>query len=383
MKRKIYSLALILSLTVFLSSWTYYKYFSEALNNSAWRGVYGFTRIIIPDTFLYLHIIDYSDPIMSMVVSGVKNTIGPSLIWFMTNGNWVLTSLVNSILLFIGLMYFANTAQLFGVRSRKIRSIMVLLALLPATLYYSVGALKEIPTLVFLSGFFYHYLQREHIKWLLFAMLLVLFRYQLGASLLLFIVADQFNKRSLNIVILVLIFIAAVFPYLQEVSIFTSGATEYYRAVFGVESSIGGMIEFVRDTVPGVSLFAVLIRIFQTIFEPFLTFFRNPTFYEYGDISILTVTYVVSQAMLLRYWLSFMKRIGLIIRNQNRIPRNIKRLYMLCLVAVVPIAGFSFIHHRYLYPVTALVILASIIPLDGMLRHRQYLTKLKNKVVPE
>ena len=358
-------------------------YFSEALNNGEWRGVYGFTRIIIPDTFQYLHIIYYSDPIMAMVVSGVKNTIGPSLIWFMTNGNWVLTSLVNSILFFIGLMYFAKTAQLFGVRSRKIRSIMVLLALLPATLYYSVGALKEIPTLVFLSGFFYHYLQREHIKWLLFAMLLVLFRYQLGASLLLFIVADQFNKRSLNIVILVLIFIAAVFPYLQEVSIFTSGATEYYRAVFGVESSIGGMIEFVRDTVPGVSLFAVLIRIFQTIFEPFLTFFRNPTFYEYGDISILTVTYVVSQAMLLRYWLSFMKRIGLIIRNQNRIPRNIKRLYMLCLVTVVPTAGFSFIHHRYLYPVTALVILACIIPLDGMLRHRQYLPKLKNKVVPE
>ena len=34
------------------------------------------------------------------------------------------------------------------------------------------------------------------------------------------------------------------------------------------------------------------------------------------------------------------------------------RIYVFCLVVLVPTGGFSFIHHRYLYPIMYLVILA-------------------------
>ncbi len=383
MIRKTHAVAFFLSLFVFLISWSYYEYFSEALNNYNWLGVGGFTRIIIPDTFVYLSVIDSPNPIVSIMLAGVKNTIAPSLIWFVTDGNWVRVLFVNSACLLIGLIYFAKTAQLFNVPRQKIWGMMFLLALLPATIYYTIGALKEIQTLVFLTGFIYHYLKGDRIRWLLFAALIVFFRYQLAASLFLFLFADRFNKRSLNVTIIVLFFLSAGYPFIKWFQIFSTESTEYYRFAFGEETSLGGIVEQVRNTLPGISVFAVLIRTFQSIFEPLLSFIKEPTFYEDGDLSIINIVNLTSSVMLLRIWFLFLKRMVLICGNQAGLHRNVIRLYMLCLVTIIPIGGFSFIHHRYLYSVTSIVLLASVIRFHRMaLPVKTSMSPIKTKVLP-
>lgn len=356
--------ALILSVLVLLLSWSYYAVFSKEINNHKWIYEGKFTKIIIPDTYDYQRVIGDSKSIVDLILSERKNTIGPALIWLAADNKWGRVLFANSVFLFLGLMYFAKTAQLFNVPGQKIWAMMALLALLPTTVYYSVGALKEIPTLVFLSGFIYHYLKGERLKWLLFALMTVLFRFQLGSSLLLFLVADRFNKRSLIIAFIVLIFVSGIYPYIKWLPVFNLWSTLSMRPV-GVET-LGGLVENVRNTMPVISVFAVLIRDFQTIFEPLLGFIKRPTFYEWGYLSIYSIVNFASSVLFLRYWLLFIKRMVLILRDQSGLHRNVIRLYMLCLVTIVPIGGFSFIHHRYLYPVTSIVLLASVISLHRL-----------------
>ncbi len=359
--RKERNFAILLSFIVFLLTWSYYSYFSEALNDDLWEDINGFTRIIIPDTFIYRNVVDFSNPFTSIVFAGIKNSIGPSFIWYMTNNQWVFVLFVNAVILYVELMYIAKTAQFFNIPRRKTLSIMILIALLPDTLYYSVGALKEIPTLALMSGFFYHYLKYERIKWLLCVFLLIIFRYQIGFALLLFLLADIFNKRSFRFAFLFLIFISALFPLIQNFGVFYNNTTELFREQNGVGSSLGGGVELIRDKIPVISIFAILIRIIQSIFEPFFYLFRNFTFFEDENLSIINVVLFLSSVFLFSYWLSFLKRIGSLLLHPSFVSRDIMRLYLLCLVVLVPTAGFSFIHHRYLYPITSLIILATIV----------------------
>jgi hypothetical protein len=354
-------LAIFLSFLVFILSSSYYSYFSVALNDDIWENVNGFTRIIIPDTFLYRNVVDFSNPFTSIVFAGIKNSIGPSFIWFITNGKWVLVSFVNAVFLFIELMYIAKTARFFSVPSNKIFSMMILIALLPSTIYHSVGALKEVPTLAFMSGFFYHYLKGERIKCILYMGLLIIFRYQIWMALSLFLLTDQFNKKSFSIAFLFIIILSAVFPFIQKFGVLYNETTELYREQNGVESSLGGGIEYIRNTIPIISAFAVIIRVIQTIYEPFFNLIRSFTFFENGNLSIINVVYFSSLLFLFRYWFAFLKHIGSLLLNPSRVSRNVMRLYLLCLVTLVPTAGFSFIQPRYLYPITSLIVLAAIV----------------------
>lgn len=363
MIRKEQIFAFFLSLSVFLLSWSYYVYFSEPLNDGVWQNIDGFTRIVIPDTFLYKNIIDFSNPIGSIVLSTVKNTIGPSLIWFVVNGEWILVSVVNSVFLFAALLYLARIARLLGIPQRHALALMSIIALLPATVYYSVGALKEIPSLLFLTGFFYHYLKRDRARWLLYALLCVLFRYQLVFPLIFFLVADRFHRRALIFAFSVLIVLSAIYPYIISWNVFSLDAVKSYRELYGEDDSLGGFLESVRNNIPGLSVIAVLVRVIQSLFEPLLAFLKNPSFYEDGDLSVLGVVYFSSAIILFRYWLLFFRRMVLLLINRAHTHRNIIRLYMFCLVFILPIAGFSFIHHRYIYPLTALVMVASAIRL--------------------
>src|SRR6266568_9440881 len=103
MMRKESLFAFFLSLCAFLLSWSHYVYFSEALSNDEWESVSGFARIVIPDTFLYKDVLDFSDPLTSLVLAGVKNTVGPSLIWYVADGN--------------GFQYYLSTPFFFFLRS--------------------------------------------------------------------------------------------------------------------------------------------------------------------------------------------------------------------------------------------------------------------------
>lgn len=361
--KKDYVLAFILSIVLCLLSVTYYGYFSEAIDLGDWENIKGFTRVLVPDTFVYLYAIDPSDPFYSLWTSSVKNTIGPSLMWFIAGGSWELISFCNSCLLFIGLIYFIKIARLFGVSNNKRMILVFIIALLPSTIYYSVGALKEIPTLMFIMGFSYHYIKNQRAKWLLFVVLMVLFRYQLVYAILLFLFVERFKTRSLLVALLTLGAIAFFYPYLKTIVVFSSGATINYRLESVDVNSLGGMIESVRETMPGFSLIAVSIRVFQSIFEPILTFVQDPSYLEKnGHLSLFSVMYLVSNIVMFPFWLLLLMRTIFLLKNPLKLPWNVYKLYTLCIVVIVPIGGFSFIHHRYLYLITPILLLLSVIP---------------------
>lgn len=375
MIRKELFFAFFLSLCAFLFSWAHYVYFSEALNNNEWESVNGFTRIVIPDTFLYKEVLDFSDPLTSVVLAGVKNTVGPSLIWYVTNGKWISVLAINAVLLFLTVLYLARLARLMRIARHGAWALMAIVALLPATIYHSVGALKEIPTLLFLTGFFYHYLKGDRTKWVLFSLACILFRYQLAFLLFAFLVVDRFQRKALLYAFFMLIVLSALYPYIG-LGVFSAGSTESFRDLYGADGSLGGIVESARERIPVLSVFAILFRIIQSIFEPLLTFIRNPSFYENGDISVIRIVYVFSALPMLRYWLLFLKRMVSMLVNPDDTDRNVIRLYTFCLVFIVPIGGFSFIHHRYLYPMTALVLVAAAIRLKSVTFPRSHLLRV-------
>jgi len=353
-------LAFFLVFGVFCASAGYYAYFRIPLDGEMWQNVDGFTRIIIPDTFVYRDIIDDSNIVNSIIFSSIKNTIGPSFIWVLADKNWVLVSLFNSLMLFMALVYQARIARLLGISEHRINMFTVVLALLPATLYHSVGALKEIPTLLFLLGFFHHHVKRERIRCLSFAVLLVLFRYQLVFVVMGFVVCVQFRKKSLLVGAFVLVVVAALYPYVRaQHDTFVRGTLEEHRV--GQEDTIGAYIESIQQNVPILSVFAVLCRIAQSVFGYFVSFARNPTFYEDGCLSMIRIVYLASHAILLCYWLRWFKSLILALFHVSAFSYPAIQLLLLGLLYVVPVAGMSFIHPRYLYPVTGIILVGSAV----------------------
>ena len=354
---------LIFSTLTLLLTFLYYSLFSDELNNGEFDSVVmGFSSFVIPDTIMYLHLIDFSDPVTSIFFAGVKNSVGPSIMWYIANGNWKTVLVMNFIFLYITLVYLKKTARILGIHEDKDRLMIIIIALLPNTLFYMIGALKEIPTLLTVTAFFYHYLKNERIKSLSFWLITALFRYQLVFPLLLFALADKFKKKSLFVVLSLMLTVSAVYPYFKRLTVFSSEATNLYREDFGVEGSLGGIIESVRDTTPGLSLFAVIARVFQSLFEPFITLINKKTFYYDGNIAIYTLVLFLSLVLLLPFFIFFIKKTFLIVVNPLIVDENIIKIYMFSWAIIFPIAGFSFIHHRYLYPITAFIVLAYYIP---------------------
>lgn len=355
-------LALWLSFGVFCISACYYSHFHDALNRGIYQCVDGFTRIIIPDTFLYKDIIHDSDVLQSIVYSSVKNTIGPSFIWVVAQSNWILVSLLNSLMLLMALTYQARIARLLGISERRIVIFTVVLALLPATLYHSVGALKEIPTLLCLLGFLYHYLKRERVRWVVFAILLVVFRYQLILVVGSFLVVARFRKQSLLVGAFILLTVSAIYPYIRvRHDVFVQGTMEAYRA--GQENTAGAHLEFIRQHVPILSAVAVFCRIGQSILGYFVSFLRNPASYFYEDdcLSIIRVIYFTSHLILVCYWFRWFKSVTLVLFHSSGYECNAVHLLLLGLLYVVPVGGMSFIHPRYLYPVIGIILLGTAV----------------------
>jgi hypothetical protein len=361
-----------LSFLSFLISCFYYSLFSDALTSQDWLNINGFTKIVVPDTFLYSDVVNGSDDIFkSLIESSVKNTVGPSILWFFAKGSWILTLLFNSIQLFFTLLYVSKLAILLNVKKQKTRIIMFVLALMPATIYHSIGALKEIPTMLFVTGFFYHYLRKEKKQCLLYTAIGVVFRSQLGLILGIFFCADVLHKRfrlsHLTCALSILLLISAIYPFIK-VDFFGSESSYLYREEYISASggSIGGIVEFIRGSVPIASIFAILFRIFQSITEPILTLLVQHSFLEDNYISMILVVYFLSFLLCMSSWSNLLKgiTITLMTKDSYYVDDNLMKLYTICLSFVFPVGGFSFIHHRYLYPITALLLIAGTVRVE-------------------
>ena len=357
--RKIHWIICLLSLALFAISVAYYEYFSQFLNEDQYTNANGFTRLIIPDTFLYKAIIDDQLIFQSIFFSAVKNTIGPSFIWVIASNNWVFVAFINAVFVFFTLRYLVKIADELKLPVHKSYYLVFIIATLPTTLFFSVGALKEIPCLFGLVAFFYNYIMQKKNAYVFFFFFLILFRYQLAFPLVCFIIFDRFKEKSLFITLMFLTGLSFFFPLLK-LEILSKDVVILFRESNGSEGSIGSIIENIRSSIPGLSVFAVLIRTIQSIFEPFFSFLRAPDFYDEGDINIYSLSQFLALIILFTYWIQFIIGIINVIRNAKLYKQNLIRLYSICSLIIIPTAGFSFIQHRYIYPITGLLILSAM-----------------------
>ncbi len=362
MKAKVnkhYVACFFICLIIFGITYSYYDFFAEYLARDQHTDAGGFTSIIIPDTFLYKGVIDEDLMVQSILLSTVKNTIGPSFLWVLASSNWVNALIMNAIFIFFILQFLIKIAhELMLPPSMTLRNIF-LFALLPTTLYFAIGALKEIPCLFGMLGFFYHYLKRNRVRYGFFIFFLFIFRYQLAFPLLAFIGFDMFKKKSFLYVLIFLSAISFLYPFLK-LDVFTTDATSSFREANGVAGSLGSIIEVIRASIPGLSLIAIVIRVVQSIFEPIFNFLRTPSFYEEGNLSIYVIVKFFGILVLSKYWIYFFKTAIKILKNPKVYDQSLISLYSLCFLILIPTGGFSFIQDRYLYPITGLMILASI-----------------------
>lgn len=68
-------------LFTFVFSLSYVANFHSALATGDWIDIKGYTRIVIPDTFVYKGLIEEELSLLAISVAGIKNAIGPALIW--------------------------------------------------------------------------------------------------------------------------------------------------------------------------------------------------------------------------------------------------------------------------------------------------------------
>lgn len=363
--RSISLVAALASAGVVLAALLYTFIFHQALIEEDMHGMTGFARVVIPDTFLYKtsleRVIGGEIPIEWLVFT-LKNGIGPAFMWYLAENNWYSIAAINGLLIFISLLYFSRISRHYKIEFSATTTMAIYIGLAPILIYYSIGSLKELPTLLGFLGFLYHYLKNQTHKWLFYVFLLIFFRYQIIVPIAAFVTFDKVFKNPLKVSVFTMLAVACLYPYINSLSIFTSEATAIFRE--DQASSVGAYIEGIRETMPVLSALAVLFRVIQSMFEPILTFIANPTFYENESISVYLIVNFIQNVTLAPYW---MLAVVAVIRESlthKTDCRDIKRLYALIVLFVVSIGGFSFIHHRYLFPISGFVLIAGLIELS-------------------
>ena len=108
-------MAVFACLSTFVLSLAYVANFHSALATGDWIDVKGYTRIVIPDTFVYKGLIDGELSLLGITVAGIKNAIGPALIWNLAFSNWFLVATLNSLMLLALLLYVIKLCKHFKV----------------------------------------------------------------------------------------------------------------------------------------------------------------------------------------------------------------------------------------------------------------------------
>ncbi len=353
------------------AGYLYINLFEVSLLNGEWLSVDGFARIIIPDTLVYSGIIDLDNVLASIFFSGVKNTLIPSLIWVLSSFDWYIVFFVNILLIYYIVFYMERLANQYQIPWNKAQLAIVVFLLLPTTIYYAVGALKELPmALLMLAGLNYFNLRKFKVALVIIA-LLVMVRYQLAVVVVLLFIVGRSDK-PMRMAVIIMFSLAAIYPILSNFNILSAGVAEVYRAEFGVPGSIGGVVEGVRNSFYLISAFAIIIRVFQSLFEPLIGVFQDFTFYENNDLSVYRIAHVFSTIMVLPYIYMFMRKLKFIVFAKTNIRRDVQTIFALLFVSLISVGGFSFIHGRYLIPFFPLMIIAGLIPIKRMRERSGY-----------
>jgi len=150
-------LQIIIFTLITLFTFKYISFFHEALENSIYQNVNGYTRIVTPDTFLYKNIINTENVLLSIILSGVKNSLGTSFMWYLSSFNWYVNNILNIFFILLIVLYTKKLLLEYNVQESKIQLAILSIIILPSTIFYSIGSLKEIPTALLFIMILYYY----------------------------------------------------------------------------------------------------------------------------------------------------------------------------------------------------------------------------------
>lgn len=349
------NLTIAFSILIIFAS-IYVFIFSGLLKAGETEG-FGFHGIIQSDTILFREIYQNS-LFIAYIDANVKNTIIPSLLWALFAGDWYLATLFNISLLFFTSIYFKRISNHFDIDLSN--KFIFFIVFLPETFIYTVGILKEIPSLLFFTASAFYYLKG---RWLFFTaslLLLLLFRYQFGVCFGLFLFARMFfGRHNIKFYVALFFLLSSLYPLL----IIIVPGLGYDNALIYTEMrnglGIGSIVESIQFNFYVLSSFATLVKFFQMIIEPWPT----PPIFSEPQINVIALLYSISTFFLLPIWYKYFRFLFHALRNPRFYSRDI--LAMLCLsfsfLIIVSLNGF--IHHRYLFPGIALILLIAYIPI--------------------
>jgi hypothetical protein len=282
--------------------------FGEALRQTRWLNLFGYTRVIIPDTFTYFWIAQVDSIPALFSKAQIKNSFGPALLWWLSGNNWYLLSYFNAMCFALTLVYTRSLITLLDpAQLRRFKWIAFVLTV--ASCYYSVGALKEIPTLLGFTAFVYHFVARQKMPAIVWFGFLTLFRYQFLYLVVPAYAIRGFRRNPLPLTLAALGLLGILFPVVSYWQVFTPDAIGYFRGG-AAEPTVGAQVEFVRGNVLFFSLPAILLRVVQTIFEPLFQLLATRTVYEQGALSLMLVQALLALLLLTPAWVTvFSKRL--------------------------------------------------------------------------
>ena len=198
-------------------------------------------------------------------------------------------------------------------------------------MYYSVGALKEIPTLLGFTAFVYCFLKKQRTRALMWFTFLTVFRFQFAYVIPALYALSKVRRNPLRLTFVGLAIVGALFPLISFLGVFTPDALGRYR-VGQNPDSLGAQVEFVRGNIFGLSLVAILIR----------------ALYQLHAALVLL--------LMVRTWIVMLfKRF----RLTSDTYASFGILCSFVAVAVFTTGGAGLISHRFLVPVYGLMLVAA------------------------
>jgi hypothetical protein len=352
------------------STTAYISFFYDYLSDEDWLYVEQYARILVPDTFLYKSISDQEGLLGVIGGSEVKNSLGPALIWWFSGSSWYAVACFNAILVLLIIILMEKLGASMGVGRKNVRMAALIFVFAPSSILYSVGALKELPNALLLLALAYSLVNRKIFMFVVVSFVLILFRYQLIFPIVFIVLLLMFSRKSIYVkVVASVLFLGMIYPFLSSIDVLSYDVSIRYREQYG-GGGLGGYFESLRNEVPILSVVGVLVRTFQSMFEPIISFVFRGSLLESGLLSMYGLAQLVTNIIVFPFIMVFVWKSMRMLLFWQRVNVRMQIIYSFCVLLVVLIGGFSFIHHRYLYPVLPLMIVCSLIPMTRRVAHK-------------
>ncbi|WP_026839817.1 hypothetical protein [Citrifermentans bremense] len=317
---------------------------------------FGFQGIVQSDTILFKNIFSNSQ-ILIYLAANVKNVVLPALLWMLFDGNWYFATLFNiSLLLLTGIYLYKISIHLNIIVNDKI---LFLILLLPETFIYTIGVLKEIPTLFVFSALAYHFLKKSWYIFTFYFLLLVLLRYQFSIAITLFMVGNfSFKEKNIRFLVLLFLMLSSMYPFLIEnVPGLGSDDALLFREI-GPGLGVGSIVESIQSKWYGISALATFVRLFQMIVQPWPVI----NVFDGSYLNIMALLYSISACILFPVWFRYFRFLFHAFRYPHLIQSDQNAILCLSFAFIMMVGLNSFVHHRYLYPGFGLITLVAYFP---------------------